>query len=220
MEKTIYNMLVENTGTHMLDSGWVGGRKWEENQWKTLQDFRDEKEVEFKLYENWEYTYTINLFHFLNRGGLEIDEIAREFNEIESEDWNGEYYGVSEKQQEFLDAREFEKKSEFNSYNHNSNLSQVIQGTVVGNAYGDLYLLLQIHGGADVRWGYTDAKMFKIVEDSWIIESVDGEIDGARISNFYDGDTLRYDDDLEVEKNDEEIEPTKNSDVKLRLVGI
>jgi hypothetical protein len=35
---------------------------------------------------------------------------------------------------------------------------------------GEPYLLLQIHGGADVRGGYTDAKLFK-PRDDWQIHS-------------------------------------------------
>ena len=33
---------------------------------------------------------------------------------------------------------------------------------------GEPYLLLQIHGGCDVRGGYTDAKLFK-PSDDWMI---------------------------------------------------
>ena len=32
IEQTIYNMLMENTGTHMLDSGGGSGRHWQRNQ--------------------------------------------------------------------------------------------------------------------------------------------------------------------------------------------
>ena len=40
IEQTIYNMLTENTGTHMLDSGGGSGRHWQRNQKKSIEDFR------------------------------------------------------------------------------------------------------------------------------------------------------------------------------------
>ena len=35
-EQIIYNMLVENTGIHFLDSGMGSGRHWQKNQVKKL----------------------------------------------------------------------------------------------------------------------------------------------------------------------------------------
>ena len=49
----------------------------------------------------------------------------------------------------------------FNTYNYASALSQVLQGTYV-SINGKDYILLQIHGGCDVRGGYTDAKLFRL----------------------------------------------------------
>ena len=40
----------------------------------------------------------------------------------------------------------------------------MLQGTFVKLHGDELYVLLQIHGGADVRGGYTDAKLFKLHE--------------------------------------------------------
>ena len=40
IEQTIYNMLTENTGTHMLDSGGGSGRHWQRNQKKSIEDFK------------------------------------------------------------------------------------------------------------------------------------------------------------------------------------
>ena len=39
IEQTIFDMITENTGTHMLDSGGVAGRNWQRNKEKTLADF-------------------------------------------------------------------------------------------------------------------------------------------------------------------------------------
>jgi hypothetical protein len=83
------------------------------------------------------------------------------------EDWkSNDFYGVSIAGAEWLEMRGFNANGEsFNTYNWASNHSQVLQGAELTreSEWGEeKYLLLQIHGGADVRGGYTDAKLFKL----------------------------------------------------------
>lgn len=40
IEQTIFEMITENTGTHMLDSGGDSGRNWQRNQGKSIDDFK------------------------------------------------------------------------------------------------------------------------------------------------------------------------------------
>lgn len=47
-EQIIYEMLTENTGRHMLDSGGDSGRAWQRNQAKSLDDFKNEPRVYFE----------------------------------------------------------------------------------------------------------------------------------------------------------------------------
>ena len=42
--KLVYEMLTENTGSHMGDSGGAYGRHWERNQKRTIEDFSNEEE--------------------------------------------------------------------------------------------------------------------------------------------------------------------------------
>jgi hypothetical protein len=75
-----------------------------------------------------------------------------------------------------------------NTYNHESNLSQVLQfyfwtegttGREYGNRINDskTYVALQIHGGADVRGGYTVPVIFEVCgEGVEILMHADGEI--------------------------------------------
>ena len=44
-KQVIYNMMIENTGTHFLDSGGEDGRHWQQNQKKTLKDFDNEEYI-------------------------------------------------------------------------------------------------------------------------------------------------------------------------------
>ena len=48
-------------------------------------------------------------------------------------------------------------------------MSQILQGANL-TINEEHYILIQIHGGADARGGYTDAKLFKCDEDGMIHE--------------------------------------------------
>ena len=175
-QKLVHAMLTENTGSHMLDSGGAYGRNWSRNQAKTIEDFDNEQEQTIEKSEwtdkdgetHTEYERRVSVFHYLSE--LELDHVCEEFNQRNADcpDWDGDFgYGVSQSGADFLELIGMESKYEFNTYNGDSDLSQVLQGAWL-DMDGDTYLLLQIHGGCDVRGGYTDAKLFK-VEDDWLI---------------------------------------------------
>lgn len=168
-EDLIYAMLTENTGKALGDSGDAYGRNWQRNQKKTIDDFRNEPSatVEVHYYqgrdgkEHFECWPTISLFHHLT-DVLTQDALCREFNAMECDVWNAEYYGINVDQQEWLEMVGFTFEGDsWNSYNWSANFSQVVQGQNL-ELDGDRYVLLQIHGGCDVRGGYTDAKLFKL----------------------------------------------------------
>lgn len=178
-EQIIYEMLTENTGRHFLDSGDAYGRNWERNQKKTIQDFRDEEEERY-TYEEWtskdgvEYASlerNVSVFHYLSQ--LDTDHICDEFNEInkEADNWDSDIYGVSSEAYDYLSRGDFdfELGREFNTYNSDSDLSQILQGAWV-TIDGEYYLILQIHNGCDARGGYTNARLFKTHEDGIIHE--------------------------------------------------
>lgn len=195
-KELIFNMLTEGTGTHFLDSGGDSGRHWQRNANKSMQDFEDEPEETIEKHGEYYYR-TLSVYHYLKE--LELDNICNEFNEINKncKDWNAEteenepfIYGVSKEAWQFLkypsyhtkvdlmlaepNFRECKIERTFNTYNGESDLSQVLQGTHLtintldNSEYDNQYLLLQIHQGADVRGGYTDAKLFKLNEDGLI----------------------------------------------------
>ena len=168
-KEIIYGMLVENTGRHPLDSGGAYGRHWERNQCMTIEDFEAEPEERFVYHKNGNYLErTVSVYHFLSQ--LETDWICEEFNNMPCRNWdaNADVYGVSSEQWDWLNNKFFvDIKYTFNTYNGDSDLSQVLQGSWL-DINGDMYLLLQIHGGCDVRGGYTNAKLFATNEE-WMI---------------------------------------------------
>ena len=209
VKEIIADMLVENTGIAIMDSGGENGRMWQRNAGKTLSDFENEPEVYFempdeyvlrrdgdyifagtetecltRLHEvcpqSWEWaqkhegytmekqgntsadiSVTVSTFHYLS-GVLELDSLCDEFNSIPAKDWDGEAYGVSTRGEKWLKKHGFSYGDSWNTYNGENLLSQVLQGTELekDGSTGE-YVLLQVHGGADVRGGYTDAKLFK-----------------------------------------------------------
>jgi len=193
-QKLVYAMLTENTGRHMCDSGGAYGRNWEKNQPKTINDFDNDLEVTIEKSEwidkhgkaHTEYERDVSIFHYLSE--LELDHVCDKFNELNTDckDWDGDFaWGVSQKGADFLELIGMESKHEFNTYNGDSDLSQILQGAWL-DMDGDTYLLLQIHGGCDARGGYTDAKLFK-TEYDWMIHSYLQEyVDSCEIEEEYE----------------------------------
>ena len=172
-EQLIYSMLTTSTGQALCDSGGAYGRNWERNQHKTLDDFRNEPQCYLEV-DSWkdgeEFTFnpTISLFHRLN-SCLELDDLCNEFNALGCGSWNGDFYGTDSDQCEWLEAMDFVPDGDtFNSYNWDCINSQIVQGQAFKRD-GENYVLLQIHQGCDARGGYTDAKLFKLVQfaESW-----------------------------------------------------
>jgi len=170
IENLVYKMLLENTGIHMLDSGGANGRLWQRNQHKTLEDFKKEPECTLTVSQyinkndgviSYDTEISLSLFHHLTKI-LTLDKLCNQFNRQKMIDWDGDYYGTDEKHTKFINDR-FKVEEQWYSYNWGASFSQDVQGhrlTHLDN--DDVYYLLQIHGGADARGGFTDAKLFKL----------------------------------------------------------
>ena len=167
-KEIIYSMLTENTGTHMLDSGGANGRGWQRNQKKTIEDFENEQEEVYQLDAKYKEIYrTVSVFHYLTNN-LEIDNICEHFNNLQNafDNWDADadVYGVSFQAFEYLQNNfDIELQRSWNTYNGESDLSQILQGANI-TINDEEYILIQIHNGADARGGYTDAKLFKSEE--------------------------------------------------------
>lgn len=167
-KQLVHEMLTESTGKHFLDSGGADNRGWQRNQKKTIEDFENEEEELYQLDTKYkEIQRTVSVFHYLTNN-LEIDEICEEFNKIQedSDNWDADadVYGVSREAFDHIDSFfEVDIQRTFNTYNGDSDLSQILQGAYLRINEED-YILIQIHNGADARGGYTDAKLFKMEE--------------------------------------------------------
>jgi len=170
-KQIIFSMLTENTGTHMLDSGGDNGRHWQRNQDLTVETL---DKAEAATFDSFELKYgrisvTANLYHFL-ADRLTFDEEKTADLEAfgKSEDHANEPWLAS--MEAWLDARRDAgieitglygegEPITVNTYNHENHLSQTIQ-FIYWTENHEAFVALQIHGGADVRGGYTAPKVF------------------------------------------------------------
>lgn len=161
-EDILKEMLTENTGAHMLDSGGAYGRNWSSNQGR---DF-DKEPATVLSFEFGEMEITHNIYHWLKER-LEYDAYTdallhkhAEREENKDKDW-------SEILEEFLKDLCAEKDIDYsahmvngcNTYNGEDLVSQVMQYWYI-EEFDDPMIILRIHGGCDVRGGYTAPRVF------------------------------------------------------------
>ena len=160
LSKAIIGMLKENTGRSLGDSGDHYGRNYERN---ATANFKKQAPVVARFGKGG-IDVSRNVYHFLMDTLQEHSpEMQKRFNayckrhsdeypmtnmEGFAKDMNGGSDGV------YI----------VNTYNGECNVSQTLQ-YVTFNHYGDAYILLQIHGGCDVRGGYTKPKVFRLEDD-------------------------------------------------------
>ena len=199
-------LFTTNTGIHILDSGGIDGRRWQKNQGKSFEDFMKEPEIQLNYLEDLknndtskDINYTVSTFHYMYNT-LCLDSFCNNFNLMSVKNWNSNSaYGLSTEGEEYITNAGYTIGKSWNSYNYESNLDYVLQGAPV---YSDSdfeypeYILIQIHLGADVRGGYTDAKLFKVNDDIYFDTNpqIYGVIDGIEVTTSYDNISLTTED--------------------------
>ena len=153
----LQRMLKENTGVALMDSGGEYGRNWQRNQ---DIDFDSEPQSTFD-----EYGVTLNVYHWLiERVQLEITQESERLNRMLHA------YAPNPQLQDYEDflntvgAKGLYGDGEpmlINTCNDECLLSQTLQFALF-YVNESPYVALQIHGGADVRGGYTDAYIFAL----------------------------------------------------------
>lgn len=176
-EQKLYEMFTENTGVHFLDSGMSEGRHWQQNQKLTLDDFLARPNATLET----EYgTYvTLDLFHFLNDRLTLTDkakQLQTDFEEYVNDDNSLSFYDCETMETFAHYVSELPKQPDTaNSYNWDNYLSQVIQ-YVTFELEGSWFVLLQVHGGADVRGGYTRPQVFEMLGEYAFFDMQDAVI--------------------------------------------
>ncbi len=157
-EQKLIAMLKENTGSHFLDSGGAYGRNYDHNA--KIDDFESRPSIAVDIFED-TFELTIDVYHFLKKALHYDDKMERmnrtftRFSDKNEETWEDNLQSFCKrlgwKQSEITPT---------NSCNSECALSQTIQFFV----HYDI-CILQIHGGCDVRGGYTKPVFFWLNED-------------------------------------------------------
>lgn len=195
-------MLRENTGQHFLDSGGAYGRNWERNQ---TRDFAHQPvcTYSFSAYSfdgkpaRLDIDASISLFHWMV-SFLEFDpELSEELAVWQDEHPHDNWLQCGEEWAHslFEEGRLPKAPQVFNTYNYdNIDLTQVIQYIPLyldpDNDYDPTHVAISVHGGCDVRGGYTAYKVFKCDQEYGVI----GALDQARVDAIYCDYASWYDD--------------------------
>ena len=184
IEQVIYNMLIESTGAHMLDSGGGSNRHWQRNQLKSIDDFKNEPHITIEDKDT-KYPYAeISVFHHLVNSLEYLEDETKDLIEWISKDPYEHWENPEGRCLSSIDTIEpymtknyanegMFKVSHTNTYNGECSLSQTLQVISVGDTYDCDVIALSIHNGADVRGGYTDYKLFRINCESFYCSYMD-----------------------------------------------
>lgn len=164
-ETKIWEMMTENTGCHILDSGGAGNRGWQQN--RHIEDPREILPVSLEIWKD-EVIIGYNLFPFLT-AFLEITEDSEKLqqrfdefshsDEMEEETW----FTCVNEFVEHIEDDEITRHDGENTYNHDNLLNDVIQYDILEMEYsGNELIILMTHNGCDVRGGYSTPYIFEV----------------------------------------------------------
>ena len=175
-QQAIYEMLIENTGKHFLDSGGDSGRHWQLNQKKTHLDFMNEEVLHFDKSDPKDIIITKSLYHHLVESCEHLTPLTNQLNDWINENKYHAFDNPNGRSNTWNDVEEF--MSEFlthdkihcvYTYNFDNVLSQDIQYLHFGDdLYDNDIIALSIHNGADARGGLTDYKFFRVDWDQFL----------------------------------------------------
>lgn len=162
----IAKMLTENTGTHFLDSGGDNGRNWQRNKRVNFAK-SPAATVDFK----YGIEVTLDLYHWLDDRLTLSKSLDRRFRRFCAKHKGSDLATVEAWLERLTDSYGDSptgiygdgKPVMVNTYNGECLLSQVLQYTFFTMDHQS-YVALSIHGGADVRGGYTRVRIFETGE--------------------------------------------------------
>lgn len=197
-EQMVVQQLTENTGRALCDSGDAYGRNWQRNQGKDFSAApavtvswdafraRDEEHLPGQLM----LCGTVDLYHWMTRN-LEFDaELQAQLDEFAAREENEDssWLQIQEEFADYLhdrDGHEAEPRV-INTYNDpdNVDLSQVLQYVELytEDRHEPSHLIVSVHGGCDVRGGYTSPVVYRLRYEYW------EALDTARVSCVYTSD--------------------------------
>ncbi len=163
-------MLTENTGIAMCDSGGMADRHWQRNEGRNFE--------QSKRYtaEKWDDSVIItkSLYHTLNDVLTYAPDMDAKYQQYDKDHPDDSYLETMENFASDVLSEDPDDtlRETGNSANGESALSQEIQYCFFTQG-DEQYVLLQIHGGADIRGGYTTPRAFKCDHDELLLSIPD-----------------------------------------------
>jgi hypothetical protein len=147
LKRAIQEMLVENTGCSILDSGGAYGRGWEKNR---SRDFENEE------------SYLTNFLE-MTEESKRLDKLLQKAIDLGDTD---NYMADMEDFMEEQGQDGYTHYSITNTYNYDNILSEALQyGILISEDTDEHFIILQLHNGCDVRGGYTRPRVFSLGTD-------------------------------------------------------
>ncbi len=193
----LVEMLQENTGRSMLDSGDYYGRHWQRNQ---TADFEKQPEGRIEFWNRdgeLDIVPVVNVYHFLRdrlEYNPELDQRYRAY--VQREDTYLDYHSA-ESFIESIDGKGIYGDDSgpvtINTYDGEDLLSQILQYVYWTDDDG-AHVLLQIHGGCDARGGYTYPVAFDVTDydGTGIFDNARGTIYCSDCTKHWDTDEGCY----------------------------
>ena len=182
-DRAVAGMMTTPTGKSVLDSGSAYGRHWEEHIGKAVEDFRSEPAVEVD-FSYGEPAVSVDLFHYMTNWLDYRTDFDRAFQEWVEKTTSRRESWIQVMERFTAELGRFGVVTDAidgaadpiteNTYNHESVLTQVLQhhgfyaevpafrlDGVDFPAIDGTFFLIQVHGGCDVRGGYTRPRAFQ-----------------------------------------------------------
>lgn len=156
------SMFTANTGRHMLDSGNAYGRNFERHAGKTVADFLNAPDQGISEYGNpW-----LDAFHYLNQSLRYAPTLDASYADFDGRYPNAPYSETLEAWLETLgvDVENRETYGGVWGYNTYESEYDLLTQTLAYTFFelnDTSYVALQVHGGCDVRGGYTQPAIFE-----------------------------------------------------------
>lgn len=198
--RAIEYLLTQEISKSLLDSGSIYGYNYEENRKKDLENIDP---VDVDIWDKDDIVVSFNIYHFLHTY-LKTSENSRKLNSI---------LFKFHKMERFEDIHNFDNFLEYlgnkgldidvvvgkaNTYNYDNILSQGMIYEIF-SLDGEDFIILSVHGGCDIRGGYSQPYIAKLEDrDYFIIAQLDVSAncncgswmsDDAGYSWYYEGST-------------------------------
>ena len=191
-EQVVIEMLRENTGGNLVDSGSLYGRAYERNQ---AVDFAQQPGAWGRFDCAGSHLHvngTVSLYHWMT-SMLEFDPVLQEKLERHAQEFSisSSWFTVQDDfVQKLFEAGDLARESRV-TYTYNTpdscDLSQNIQyiSLYTESDFEPSHLIVMVHNGCDARWGFTAPQCFRIKSD-------EDYLDAMRLSGVYAGDDSWY----------------------------